>query len=103
MEGGNANFQVSGVDKHRPSILSENLLGSGVVATRIPYRNSFSDHNQILTQTAKAGTFQTKTQRETKQFSVGKHTPMSPDERQNVVLDKIALLTLKARGKLLPG
>ena len=42
-------------------------------------------------------------QRDVANYSVGQHTPMSPNARQSAALDKITLMTLKARGKLLPG
>ena len=42
-------------------------------------------------------------QQEVQNYSIGKQTPMSPHARQGHALEKITLMTLKARGKLRPG
>ena len=99
--GGSAGLNVS-IDQARPSIMSEALVTSNLMATRIPYRTSLGDHNQMKTQTQDE-LFHARAQKDVANYSVGQHTPMSPNARQSAALDKITLMTLKARGKLLPG
>ena len=87
----------------RPSIVSENIFGANAMATRIPYRSNMGKHVQSSTQMQPEDNYRLHDQKDTRNYSVGKHTPMSPNVRQSIALDKIAIMTLKARGKLLPG
>ena len=91
------------IDDNRPSIMSDSILGSNLVATRVPYKQSQNAQLNMLQTREMKEEFQPGARDEISNFSLGQKTPMSPEARQRQTMDKIQYMSLKARGKLQPG
>ena len=66
------------IEEGRPSIMSESVAGSNLMATRIPYRHTQGDHNMFA---STREVFANGERDEISAYSLGQQTPMSPGAR----------------------
>ena len=59
------------IEEGRPSIMSESVAGSALMATRIPYRNNHGQQNWHATKTGGRDEFQVGARDELSSYSLG--------------------------------